>query len=267
MRPGDKVLCNAFTLSPVPGAIHNAGGVPLLVETAKDYTIDLNHLRELAQPEDVSFLMLSHMRGHICDMDELDSICGKNGITYVEDCAHTMGASWKGRKSGTHGAVACYSTQTYKHLNSGEGGLLITADDQIMARAVIHSGSYMLYGRHEVVPDEAVFRQIRLETPNYSGRMDNLRAAILRPQLKSLDENCRRWNALYAKLEEKIARKRLDLCAEPPRLGRLCGQLNSVLFAFVLRGTDCGIRRAMRETRRRDQMVRRLGANRLYQPL
>ena len=204
VRPGDKVLCNAFTLSPVPGAIHNAGGVPLLVETAEDYTIDLSHLRDLAQSEDVSFLMLSHMRGHICDMDELDSICGKNGITYVEDCAHTMGASWKGRKSGTYGAVACYSTQTYKHLNSGEGGLLITADDQIMARAVIHSGSYMLYGRHEAVPDEAVFRQIRLETPNYSGRMDNLRAAILRPQLKSLDENCRRWNALYAKLEEKL---------------------------------------------------------------
>lgn len=215
VRPGDNVLCNAFTLSPVPGAIHNAGGIPLLVETTTDYTIDLNHLRDLAVAEDVRYLMLSHMRGHSCDMDDLDSICRDNGITYIEDCAHTMGASWKGRRSGSYGAVACFSTQTYKHLNSGEGGLLTTADDQIMARATIHSGSYMLYGRHAAAPDESVFQQIRLDTPNYSGRMDNLRAAILRPQLQSLNDNCRRWNTLYKILEEKL--RESEIIALPNR--------------------------------------------------
>ncbi|MCT7654664.1 DegT/DnrJ/EryC1/StrS family aminotransferase [Oceanimonas sp. NS1] len=103
----------------------------------------------------------------------------------------------EGQKSGTFGRVACFSTQTYKHMNSGEGGFLTTDDDEIIARAIIHSGSYMLYERHPAAPPREAFEHIRFETPNYSGRMDNLRAAILRPQLAALDEQCRRWNDLY----------------------------------------------------------------------
>ena len=62
----------------------------------------------------------------------------------------------------------------------------------------------MLYDRHVAVPDAEAFADIRLETPNYSGRMDNLRAAILRVQLKELDENCRRWNVRYSILEQGL---------------------------------------------------------------
>ena len=66
-----------------------------------------------------------------------------------------------------------------------------------MAKAVIHSGSYMLYEKHIARPDINVFNDIKLQTPNYSGRMDNLRASILRVQLKELDINCKRWNDRY----------------------------------------------------------------------
>ena len=201
LTPGSAVLSNAFTLSPVPGAIHNAGGQSVLVEITDDYTLDIADLDRKAAASGAKVLLLSHMRGHICDIDAVLEICTRRGITLIEDCAHTMGARWKGRLSGTFGAVACFSTQTYKHMNSGEGGLLTTADPDLMARAVLHSGSYMLYGRHIAAPDEDAFRKARLDTPNYSGRMDNLRAAILRPQLARLDETCRRWNARYAVLE------------------------------------------------------------------
>jgi len=62
----------------------------------------------------------------------------------------------------------------------------------------------MLYDRHGTVPDQTVFDDIKLDTPNYSGRMDNMRAAILREQLKSLDQNCRRWNELYIAAESGL---------------------------------------------------------------
>ena len=101
-------------------------------------------------------------------------------------------------------SVSCFSTQTYKHINSGEGGLLTTADENIIARAIMHSGSYMLYQRHGTAPKEETFNDIRLDTPNYSGRMDNLRAALLRAQLPLLDENCRRWNELYKAAETAL---------------------------------------------------------------
>ena len=204
LQSGDKVLTNAFTLAPVPGAIHNAGGVPVLVEIDSNYCVDLNHLQKMMTETDSRFFMISHMRGHLADMEAICDLCKKHNVVLIEDCAHTMGATWNDKKSGTFGDVSCFSTQTYKHINSGEGGLLTTADEKIIARAIMHSGSYMLYQRHGTAPIEETFNDIRLDTPNYSGRMDNLRAAILRAQLPLLDENCRRWNELYKAAETAL---------------------------------------------------------------
>ena len=199
---GDRVLTNAFTLAPVPGAIASVGADPVFVDVTEDLTIDLNDLRAKADQADV--LMLSHMRGHLCDMDALLQICDAHGIKVIEDCAHTMGAKWKGRQSGCDGVIGCYSTQTYKHMNSGEGGLLVTDDPDIAARAIMLSGSYMLYGKHPAAPDVEQFETIRYETPNVSGRMDHLRAAILRPQLNTLDQQIERWNERYVTVEQGL---------------------------------------------------------------
>ena len=89
-------------------------------------------------------------------------------------------------------------------MNSGEGGLLTSNDEEFMARAIVYSGSYMLYERHGAAPSSKVFKNIRLETPNYSGRMDNLRASILRPQLKNLEKNITRWNQRYQAVETAL---------------------------------------------------------------
>ncbi len=163
------------------------------------------------------------MRGHLCDMDRLMQICDAAGVTVIEDCAHTMGARWNGTRSGNFGKVGCFSTQTYKHMNSGEGGFLTTDDAEIAARATILSGSYMLYGRHGAGPDAASFDAARFEMPNCSARMDALRAAILRPQLAHLDENIARWNARYAVVERALkAHNRIatiDLPAQETHVG------------------------------------------------
>ena len=206
LKSGDTVLTNAFTLAPVPGAIDNAGGKVELVEIDENYCVDLKHLEERMQSSGAKFFMMSHMRGHLADMEAVAALCEKYNVILIEDCAHTMGAYWNGKKSGTFGKVACFSTQTYKHLNSGEGGFLTTDDETIMARAVVHSGSYMLYARHDAAPDLDVFEEVKLTTPNYSGRMDNLRAAILRAQLNDLDVNCQRWNDRYQALEAVLAK-------------------------------------------------------------
>ena len=74
----------------------------------------------------------------------------------MEDCAHVLGSKWRGKALGTYGLLGCYSTQTNKlinrsenqkiqriqHLSSGEGGFLVTSNEKLMAKAVIHSGSY-----------------------------------------------------------------------------------------------------------------------------
>ncbi|WP_170784190.1 DegT/DnrJ/EryC1/StrS family aminotransferase [Ruegeria lacuscaerulensis] len=202
VQPGDPVLTNAFTLAPVPGSIASVGARPVFVGVTEGLVIDLDDLE--AKLDQARVLMLSHMRGHLCDMDRLMQMCDAAGVTVIEDCAHTMGAAWRGQLSGRQGAIGCYSCQTYKHVNSGEGGLLVTDDEELAAKATMLSGSYMLYERHLAAPGPEVFERIKYTTPNVSGRMDNLRAAILRPQLRDLDQQVSRWNERYAEIEDGL---------------------------------------------------------------
>lgn len=230
VKPGDTVLSNAFTLAPVPGAIAGVGAVAVFVEVTDQLRLDLDDLDHKIASSGARVLLLSHMRGHICDMDRLMAICDGAGVAVIEDCAHTMGAAWNGTASGRHGVAGCYSTQTYKHMNSGEGGFLVTDDADLAARAVMLSGSYMLYARHGAAPPPEAFEQIRYETPNMSGRMDNLRAAILRPQVKALEDQCDRWNARYRVLEGGLRGTPGLQVIERPALERFVGSSIQVLL-------------------------------------
>ena len=204
VKPGDAVLMNAFTLAPVPGAVAHAGARHVLVEITKDLVIDLDDLVYKAKETGARHLLLSHMRGHIADMPRLMGICDDLGITVIEDCAHTMGASWAGHPTGRFGKIGCFSLQAYKHINGGEGGLLTTDDEDVAARAILYSGSYMLYHQHRARPADAVFAKWKDVTPNYSMRMSNLIAAVARPQVALLADRARIWNNLYGRLGTQL---------------------------------------------------------------
>jgi len=219
VRPGDKVLSNCFTLAPVPGAIAHAGAVPVLVDVTDDLLIDLDDLRRKAQASGAKTLLLSHMRGHICDMEALTAVCAEFGIRLIEDCAHTMGAGWNGKATGTWGIAGCFSLQSYKHANSGEGGLLVTHDADLAAQAVLLSGSYMLYASHVARPGLEVFERWKYHTPNFSLRMGNLPAALARSQLGAvLKERCARWNQRYHWLHDALlGEPHIRLPLRPPQ--------------------------------------------------
>ncbi len=218
VKAGDKVLTSSFTLAPVPGAIAHAGASAVLVETRDDYTTDLADLEHKAATSGARVFLLSHMRGHITDLRAVSEICDRHGIALVEDCAHTMGARWDGRHTGTWGRIGCYSSQTYKHINSGEGGLLVTDDDDVAAQAILMSGCYMMYEQHILRPPAEVFERWRYITPNFSMRMSNLAAALLRPQLALLPERASRWRRIYNDLAEQLtAAPQVSVPARDPR--------------------------------------------------
>lgn len=218
LQPGEPVLVNGFTLAPVPGAILHAGGRPVLVEIGPDYVIDCTDLRAKARASGARILLLSHMRGHIADMDAVMAACDELGLLLVEDCAHALGAAWDGRAIGTFGTAAAFSAQTYKHLNAGEGGFLVLDDDDRTARAILHSGSYMLHGQHRSAPAADVMSRWEEQTPNFSMRMTALAAALLRPQLHDLPRRAARWNAIHDRLGAAIARSQhVRLPARSPK--------------------------------------------------
>ena len=145
------------------------------------------------------------MRGHFGDLDRLMELCDHREVQVIEDCAHTLGATWGGRPVGSWGQIACYSSQTFKHINSGEGGILATDDDAIAAKVIVMSGSYMMYAQQGTRPPLEAFEAARDETPNFSMRMTNVAAALLRPQLSLLEGWIKQWNESYANLERGFA--------------------------------------------------------------
>ncbi len=226
----EPVLVNAFTLAPVPGAVAHGGARPVFVEITPDYHIDLDDLRAKAISSGARWLLVSYMRGHIPDLDAIADLCDELGVTIIEDCAHTMGAGWDGRPTGTFGVAGCFSTQSFKHVNSGEGGLLVTDDEDLAAKAVLLSGSYMLYEQHRARPDSAVFERHRLTTPNFSMRLSALAAALVRPQLELLDQRRRTWNQRYRELADGLGR--LDGVRVPARDGREHYVASSIQFSI-----------------------------------
>lgn len=187
--PGDKVLLPAFTFAAVPSAVIHAGGEPVLVDVGDNYRMDMDDF-EAKLSNDIKAVLVSHMRGHISDMNAIMELCAARKIPVIEDAAHSLGALWAGRKSGTIGQIGCFSFQSFKLMNAGEGGMLITRDPDIIARAIIMSGAYEHnWKKHAVAHERFNFWQNKL--PLYNMRMNNLSAAVVRPQIREASRRVR----------------------------------------------------------------------------
>jgi len=178
---GAQVLIPAFTFAAVPSAVLHADCVPVLAEVGANFRIDMDDFAARLD-DDISAVLISHMRGHTSDMDAIMALCDARGLPVIEDAAHSLGTLWNGRMIGTIGRIGCFSFQSYKLVNAGEGGILVTDDPEIAARAVIMSGAYEHnWKKHPGLQNSYQHWQNRL--PLYNMRMQNLSAAVIRPQL------------------------------------------------------------------------------------
>ncbi|GAB4556771.1 MAG: aminotransferase class I/II-fold pyridoxal phosphate-dependent enzyme [Ruegeria sp.] len=191
-----RVLIPGFTFAAVPSSVVHADCVPVLCEVGDNYRIDIDDFA--AKLDGVQAVIISHMRGHTSDMDAIMALCDARDIPVIEDAAHSLGTTWHGRNIGTIGKVGCFSFQSYKMINAGEGGILVTDDPDLVARAVIMSGAYehnwkKHKGPHgQNAPDlEQAFARWQNKLPLYNLRMSNLSAAVIRPQLPELARRVR----------------------------------------------------------------------------
>ena len=192
-----RVLIPGFTFAAVPSSVVHADCVPVLCEVGENYRIDMADF-EVRLDQDIAAVIISHMRGHTSDMDAIMKLCDARGIPVIEDAAHSLGTTWNGKNIGTIGRVGCFSFQSYKMINAGEGGILVTDDADLVARAVIMSGAYEHnWQKHkgprgENAPDLALaFAKWQNQLPLYNLRMSNLSAAVIRPQLPELARRVR----------------------------------------------------------------------------
>ncbi len=188
-----RVLIPAFTFAAVPSSVVHADCQPVLVDVKDNYRIDMDDFAAKLTG-DIKAVIISHMRGHTSDMDAIMALCDAAGVPVIEDAAHSLGTLWHGRKIGTIGKIGCFSFQSYKMLNAGEGGILITDDADLVARAVIMSGAYEHNWKKHKGPHgdntgalEDAFARWQNRLPLYNTRLSNLSAAVIRPQLAELE--------------------------------------------------------------------------------
>ena len=178
-----RVLIPGFTFAAVPSSVIHANCQPVLCEVGDNYRIDIKDFE--AKLPSVDAVIISHMRGHTSDMDAIMALCDAANIPVIEDAAHSLGTLWHGQKIGTIGKIGCFSFQSYKMVNAGEGGIMITDDADLIARAIIMSGAYEHnWKKHQGIADACDRWQNKL--PLYNLRLNNLSAALVRPQLAQL---------------------------------------------------------------------------------
>jgi dTDP-4-amino-4,6-dideoxygalactose transaminase len=201
VKPGDPVLVNSWTLSPVPGAVIHAGAKPVFVDCEKrTFVISVEDLAMKAEESGAKVLLLSYMRGHVPNMDVLLAITKKYNLQVVEDCAHTLGGKWKlygepeHRHLGTLGDVGVWSLQTNKTINCGEGGLISTSRQDIASYLTIASGCYGHFGQNGASGDMQHLAETYPKVPNMSMRMTTICAALALPQLEALHVKLDSWS-------------------------------------------------------------------------
>ena len=206
LKHGDKVLSNAFTFGAVPSAIEHAGGKAVYVESNMDMVMDLEDMeKKLQDNPDCKHVLISHMRGKLADMKGVKALCDKYDAILLEDCAHSLGVFYEGTHSGHMGIACAVSSQSYKMINSGEGGFLLTDNEDIAAQTAVYAGAYEgLSVKHMTVPSREHFKDYPVTLPNYSLRMSNLAAAVIRPQLKTVDERTQVYQKRHDKLVEAL---------------------------------------------------------------
>jgi dTDP-4-amino-4,6-dideoxygalactose transaminase len=197
LQAGARVLIPAFTFAAVPSAVVHARLQPVLVEVGENYRIDMGDFAAKLD-DSIEAVIISHMRGHTSDMDAIMALCNARGIPVIEDAAHSLGTLWHGQKIGTIGKIGCFSFQSYKMINAGEGGILITDDADLVARCVIMSGAYEHNWKKHKGPEgqndpelALAFARWQNRLPLYNMRLQNLSAAVIRPQLPELERRVR----------------------------------------------------------------------------
>jgi perosamine synthetase len=243
---GARVLIPAFTFAAVPSAVLHADCTPVLVEVDHTLRIDLGDFA--AKLPGSHAVLISHMRGHTSDMDAIMALCDAAQIPVIEDAAHSLGTTWAGRNIGTIGRIGCFSFQSYKMINAGEGGIMVTDDPELAARAVIMSGAYEAnWKKHPGLQNSYMHWQNRL--PLYNMRMQNLSAAVIRPQLPLLACRVARGLASHDHVAARLAAS--PHLAVPPALAPERRAPDSIQFTLTGDWTDAEALALIAETKSR----------------
>jgi len=192
--PGDEVIVPNTTFGASANVVIHAGATPVFVDIEPEYwTMDVGKMEQAITPR-TKAVMPVHLYGHPCDMDAVMAVARKHGLKVIEDCAESLGAEYKGVRTGLFGDVGCYSFFANKVITTGEGGMIICRDKALMDRM-------------SMLRDHGMTRQRRywhLEA-GFNYRMTNLQAALGLAQMERIEHFLAQRRKLVGRYNQRLA--------------------------------------------------------------
>lgn len=185
IKPGDEVITSPFTFFATISSILYTGAVPVFVDIEEDtFNLDPDKIESAITPR-TKAIMPVHLYGYPCDMKKIMDIADKHGLAVIEDAAQAVGAAFQGKNTGSFG-TGCFSLYATKNIMSGEGGMITTDDEKLVARC-------------RMIRNHGMQRRYYHETLGYNFRMTDLHAAIGLVQVGRLNafNQKRKENAAY----------------------------------------------------------------------
>lgn len=195
LSPGDEVIVPAFTFIATSTAVQRLGGIPVPVDVDPQTYCLQPSLLEDARTVRTKAVIPVHMAGHMCDMDAICAWAATHGVAVIQDAAHAHGATWRGKRIGELGTIACFSFQNGKLMTAGEGGAVLLPDTGLYEEA---------FARHSCGRPNGDRHYVHLY-PSSNFRMNEFSGAVLRAQLGRLPEQNMHRERQWKRLSEALA--------------------------------------------------------------
>ncbi|MDR2431027.1 MAG: DegT/DnrJ/EryC1/StrS family aminotransferase [Candidatus Margulisbacteria bacterium] len=212
LKPGDEVITSPLTFCATANSIIHAGGRPVFVDINKDtLNIDPDKIEAAITPRTRAILPV-HFAGRPCEMDKIMAIAKKHRLKVVEDCAHAIEAEYHGQKAGTFGDMGCFSFYVTKNVATGEGGMVITDNEE-------YADKIKMYGLHGMSRDawkrfsDEGFKHYQVIFPGFKYNMMDIQAALGVSQLKKVEKFYRRRLEIWHKYNTHLAKLPLNIPA------------------------------------------------------
>ena len=240
--PGDEVIVPAMTFAATANAVLMAGATPVFTDVDPEtgnLTVETAAAKVTRRTRAI---MPVHLYGLLCDMEAFDAFARRRGLLLIEDSAHCLEARHGAVRPGSHSRCACLSFYATKNITCGEGGALITRDGDLAERArrlALHGMTTSAYDRYG-----QAYKHWDIPQWGWKYNLDNIRGALLTPQVAQLDERwrrrmeiARRYEAAFSEMEgvefpkvdhaERSARHLFTIWVEPERRDEILAHLQA----------------------------------------
>jgi len=215
LRPGDEVIVPAMTFAATANSVIHAGGTPVFADCdPKTMNISPESI-EKKITKNTQAIMPVHFAGRPCEMDAIMHIANKYNLKVIEDCAHAIESEYKGKKTGTFGSLGCFSFYVTKNIVTGEGGMVITNNEE-------YANAIKVLGLHGMTKDawkrfgDEGYKHYSIVYAGFKYNMMDIQAAVGIHQLPRVDKYWEKRRQIWERYNKEFADLPVILPAETP---------------------------------------------------